>query len=50
MFEPGVKSKCPTVVRNAKSSFRNAAIRNGERLTQYPNTPSCDDTNDFHHR
>jgi hypothetical protein len=36
------------MVRNATTQFRNAAMRNGEPLAQYPNTPSCDNTNDFH--
>ena len=50
LYKPNVNSRCPKVVRNAKTMFRNTAIRNGERLAQYPNTPSCDNTNDFTQR
>ena len=50
LYKPNVRSRCPKVVRNAKEVFRNAGIRHGERFAQYPNTPSCDSTNDFQHR
>ena len=50
LYKPNVKSRCPKFVRNTKTQFRNAAMRNGERLAQYPNTPSCDITNDFQQR
>ena len=50
MYKAGVNSRCPKVVRNAKILFRNAAIKNGESLSQYQNTPTCDDSNDFHQR
>ena len=47
LYKPNVRSKCPSVVRHAKQLFRNSAIKNGEKLTQYLNTPTCDSTNDF---
>ena len=50
LYKPNIKSRCPKVVRNAKTQFRNAGIRNGEKFAQYPNTPSCDNTNDFQQR
>ena len=49
-YKPNTNSRCPKVVRNAKSLFHNSAIRFGEQLTQYSNTPSCDTTGDFHQR
>ena len=49
-YKPRINSRCPKVVRNAKTVFRNLAIRNGERLVQYSNTPTCDSSNDFHQR
>ena len=33
-----------------KNGFSNAAMRNGEHLAQYPNSPSYYETNDFRHR
>ena len=42
LYKPNVNSKCPKVVRNAKRLLDKSAIRSGERLTQYYNTPSCD--------
>ena len=49
-YKPGINSRCPKIVKRAKTLMRNSAIRNGERLTQYWNTPSCDDSNDFKNR
>ena len=49
-YPPQTNSRCPMVVKHAKDLFRNSALRNGERLIQYSNTPSCDVTNDFHER
>ena len=49
-YKPHSKSRCPKVVRHAKTLFRNSATRHGEKLTQYSNTPSCDSTGDFHKR
>ena len=46
-YKPGINSKCPRTVRRAKTLMRNSAIRNGEKLTQYWNTPSCDESKDF---
>ena len=46
-YKPGINSKCPRTVRRAKTLMRNLAIRNGEKLTQYWNTPSCDESKDF---
>ena len=50
LYETHVQSRCPRGVINAKNGFSNAAMRNGEHLAQYPNTPSCYETNDFRHR
>ena len=47
LYKPNVKSRCPNVVKNAKTMFRNAAMKNGQKLTQYLNTPTCDTSNDF---
>ena len=44
------QSRCTRVVRQVKTQFRNAAMQNGEYLVHYPDSPSCDKTNDFHHR
>ena len=49
-YKPHSKSRCPKVVRHAKTLFGNSATRHGEKLTQYSNTPSCDLTGDFHER
>ena len=49
-YVPGTNSRCPKIVRGAKESARSFAIRNGERLTQYSLTPSCDRTKDFQQR
>ena len=49
-YVPGRHSKCPRIVRRAKDSARNSAIRHGEILTQYSNTPTCDSTKDFETR
>ena len=46
-YKPGINSKCPRTVRRAKTLMRNMALRNGEKLTQYWNTPSCDESKDF---
>ena len=50
LYEPNVKSKCPSVVRNAKELITTSAIRHGERLSQYSNTPSCDTNTSFWER
>ena len=47
LYKPNIQSKCPSVVKHAKMLFRNSAIKNGENPTQYLNTPTCDNTNDF---
>ena len=49
-YIPGTHSRCPRIVRRAKESARNLALRNGDILTQYSNTPSCDSTKDFETR
>ena len=46
-YKPGINSRCPKTISRAKTLMRNLAIRNGEKLTQYWNTPSCDESNDF---
>lgn len=50
LYKPNIQSKCPHVVKHAKMLFRNSAIKHGEKITQYLNTPTCDDTNDFQTR
>ena len=50
MYKTKVNSRCPKVVRRAKTLMMNEAIRHGEKLTQYLNTPSCDATKPFNHR
>ena len=47
LYKPNVGSRCPNVVKNAKTMFRNLAMKNGQKLTQYLNTPTCDSSNDF---
>ena len=42
MYPPNVGSRCPTVLKNVKEKFRRKAIKQGDRPTQYANTPSCD--------
>ena len=42
LYEPGIRSKCPQVVKEVKLALNTAALKNGESLTQYSNTPSCD--------
>ena len=49
-YKPNINSRCPKIIRRAKMLMRNSAIRNGEKLTQYWNTPTCDDSNDFRSR
>ena len=44
------QSRCPRVVKHVKTQFRNVVRQNGEYLAHYPNSPSCDETNDKHHR
>ena len=44
------KSRCPRAVKHVKTRFCNAVMQNREYLAHYPNLPSCDETNDFHHR
>ena len=50
LYEPDVQSKCPKMVRHAKESMAALATQNGERLTQYSNTPSCDIKTNFSQR
>ena len=47
LYEPDSKSKCPSIVREAKQKINFLSSRNGERLTQYSNTPSCDNGTNF---
>ena len=49
-YRPKTNSRCPKIVKRAKTLMRNYAIRHGEKLTQYWNTPTCDDANDFRTR
>ena len=50
-YVPRTHSKCPRVVRRAKETARNLALRNsGDILTQYSNTQTCDSTNDYETR
>ena len=50
LYKGGKGSSCPKTVYRAKTAFQNAAIRHGERLTQYYNTPSCDKKTQFWNR
>ena len=50
LYEPDIKSKCPSIVRDAKQEINLLSSRNGERLTQYSNTPSCDNGTNFRKR
>ena len=50
LYKPNIQSKCPKMVRRLKLLLKNSAIRNGEKLTQYSNTPSCDLGNDSRHK
>ena len=50
LYEPNVKSKCPKTVREAKRKINTLAGQNGEKLTQYSNTPSCEDGTHFWER
>ena len=50
MYKPKINSRCHKVVQRAKTLMQNEAIRNGEKLTQYLNTPSCDSTKPFTQR
>ena len=47
LYKGGKDAACPKHVYRAKTAFQNAAIRHGERLTQYYNTPSCDKDSKF---
>ena len=47
MYKPQTNSRCPKVVKRAKTLMMNEAIRHGEKLTQYLNTPSCDKDKSF---
>ena len=44
------QSRCPRVVKQVKTRFRNTVMQNGENLEHYPNSPPCDETNDFHYK
>ena len=46
-YKQNVNSRCPKVLNRAKTLMRNLALRNEEKLTQYWNTPTCDESNDF---
>jgi len=50
MYPPNVGSRCPTVLKNIKEKFRRKAIKLGDSLTQYANTPSCDIKTKFQNR
>ena len=50
LYEPGINSKCPKIVKEAKLAFSSAAFKNGEKLTQYSNTPSCDENKKYWER
>ena len=50
LYKGGRGSSCPKTVYRAKTAFQNSAIRHGERLTQYYNTPSCDKKTNFKNR
>ena len=50
LYKGGKGSSCPKTVYRAKTAFQNSAIRHGERLTQYYNTPSCDKKTNFKNR
>lgn len=41
-YPPNVNSRCPQVLHNAKEQFYRNAIKQGDKPTQYYNTPSCD--------
>ena len=49
-YPPNVGSRCPTVLKNIKEKFRRKAIKLGDSLTQYANTPSCDIKTKFQNR
>ena len=50
MYKPKINSRCHKVVQRAKTLMQNEALRHGERLTQYLNTPSCDSTKPYTQR
>ena len=50
LYEPGIGSKCPQIVKKAKRALSTEALKNGESLTQYSNTPSCDTDKGFWER
>ena len=50
LYKPKINSRCPKIVKRAKTIMRNSAIKHGEKLTQYLNTPSCDKTKSFKER
>ena len=50
MYKPKTNSRCPKIVKRAKTLMMNEAIRHGEKLTQYLNTPSCDPSKPFRER
>ena len=50
LYKPKINSRCPKIVKRAKTLMRNSAIRKGERLTQYWQTASCDESKDFRTR
>ena len=50
MYKPQTNSRCPKIVKRAKTLMMNEAMRYGEKLTQYLNTPSCDKDKSFTNR
>ena len=50
LYKPKINSKCPKIVKRAKTLMVKEAIRHGEKLTQYLNTPSCDSSVSFSQR
>ena len=49
-YKPKINSRCHKVVERAKTLMQNEALRHGEKLTQYVNTPSCDSTKPYTQR
>ena len=49
-YKPNINSKCPKIVKRTKTLMVREALRHGEKLTQYLNTPSCDSTIPFNRR
>ena len=43
-YDPHKTNRCPVVLSHAKDSLNRQGERLGESLTQYANTPSCDNS------